>query len=339
MDVDSTHVCQAFINKVLKLPLTYQGFPGGLPVSLSRDMLPNLHGITNEQTFVQYTKTFKTDGLRMYLGFTRTRTRRYVFTMDRRGNITQYDPNDFYDDMFEGTLFDGELKPEQTYFVIDCACSCGNDVSDKGTYPTRLEVARYMLAEIARQPGCHSLVATRPSTATYPSNFPDIIVTTVTKWQLKVKVMFYSNADLPQDWRWDDKEGLVWTLVTSPFHTYKCPRTAIIKWKYQQTIDFFVSKDVSPTELHVVDDVPTKYQQGDKGQTKLLVKVSATSPAKWFSTTPDTVSQNGIYECRWDGEKWAIINLRSDKIWSNNLKTITETVATIDKPILFHELV
>jgi len=334
---------RAFINKTVGAQLSSKDFPGGLPVSISRDLLPRLSGI-NECTHLEYALSFKADGERMYLGFICLEGEFLSFLMDRRGYLTKIDLP-LYAILYEGTLLDVELINKTTFLIFDCACIHGNQCM-KSFYPDRLELARHLLQTCLNDPEHLSTheIAVEHTSIMYPSTLPDIILNTG-KWKMKVKTLFYASTirDVPLAWIYPD-DGFIWTLTTAPFHVFHDHSLNVLKWKpvNRISIDFRVTKTLCPDLLFLpsiekisnLTDCDGKYRQVETAMTHRLETDYKGTPI-WFAGIHATGLVNGIYECSWDHRThtWMILQERKDKRFPNSIYTVLKTIDNLDEAI------
>jgi hypothetical protein len=332
----------AFVNRVCGLPLSNRDFPGGLPVSISRSLLKRISGI-HEWTHLEYAGSHKADGHRMYAGFLCIEGDFISFVVDRRGVIKRIDLQ-FYPIAYEGTLLDVEMEGDDI-IILDCGSVNGN-ICVNEFYPNRLEIARNMLHVSKTEfhyPVIH-VVHAEPEMYTTKYNHATI---QAQKWKVQVKILYYqskmtyiSNNALYKD------DGLIWSLTTAPFHTFKGKKLAVLKWKpvNRITIDFIISHRETPMHFNknlddVSDEVNIEYRKYRTNRYSHRMIAEHYTKTIWFSTI-DTDVENGIYECCWNkiGNKWEIMNARTDKNRPNSLTTVINTIQNIDEALELQDL-
>lgn len=308
-------------------------------MSLPRSMVRRVHG-HYEQGYLEYALSYKVDGDRMYLGFLLVGGDFVSFTMGRDGRLKRIDMN-LHPAVYEGTLFDVELVNGDTFVVFDCARVYGNACNNE-FYPTRLELARYLLRDATTEPACSPSCDVIPETrAMYPSGCEHRGVV-AGRFSIVVKVLFYANMLrlMPTTWIYPT-DGLIWTLVTSPFNKFGHDKRNCVKWKpvREITIDFVVEKDAGPL-VFKNDSIPTRFTRKyrrEAGRSYMLVDDNGTRV--WFSCIEASV-EPGVYECKWDISErvWSVKTRRLDKDRPNTLQTVLCTLVNMEEAITLEDL-
>lgn len=330
----TTSVLRTFVNKVCEIPIGNKYFPGGLPVSISNDLLRRVTGFDSKK-HLEYVLSYKADGQRQYLGFLCVEGEYITFLQDRKGEFKRIDIQ-LYPDVYDGTLFDVELLCDRTLLIFDCACLHGN-VHIREFYPHRLELAKMCLSKILEADiHCTSEVTRKRVRCEYASNFPDVTLT-ISSWKLKVKAIFYADAilELPDTWIYKN-DGFIWTLASAPFFIFSGHKLDVLKWKPPDriTVDFYIAASSSfkrssfpklPGELNY------RYRT-EIGSHRMLTHHEGRDV--WFSSMNTTKVEHGVYECSWkkDGG-WSIESPRPDKTKANSFLTVIGTIVNIEESI------
>jgi len=331
---NTIHLLHNFVNKTCNIPLSNTSFPGGLPISISRQMLRRVNGLYSNM-YLEYVLSYKADGQRQYLGFICIEGEFITFLQERNGHFKKIDLK-VYPIAYEGTLFDVELLEDNTLLIFDCACINGN-ICQAEFYPNRLELARVFLHTSKQE--CRifsSEIARNRIDGEYKSNYKDIIIRSKS-WNLKVKAIFYASAisKLPSKWIYKD-DGFIWTLATSKFHVYRCEKHSVLKWKPPDriTVDFIITANTMDIEFYKdITEIPTHLSdiyRSKTGSHKLLINHD--DKVIWFSSM-NTDVKYGVYECSWDSgkKKWYIELARLDKTHGNSLNTVVNTLENIEE--------
>jgi hypothetical protein len=336
-----------FINKMCDLKITNGAFPGGMPTSLSRDMIPRLFG-EEKYSHHEYAVARKADGDRCYLGFLCIEGNFISFLVNRKFQVEILDFK-IYDHAYEGTLFDVELvKCDNSYLLLifDCISIHGNSVTEM-YYPNRREIAKVFMDLTMKHNSTLEYVVNPAEEGEYPSNHSDHILT-VGKYmekdlRFKVKTIFYASysGKVKPSLLYND-DGRVWTSASLPYAVFRTSPTALIKWKplHLITIDvrLFNTTQISWTNT---EDVPEEFiiRQGNWSMlTEFKDQVFLLS----MLTSHDTsIINNGIYEVAWNDVdlSWHVIKRRRDKETPNHLVTIIQTMKNMIEKITVTELI
>ena len=330
----SKNTVRSFVNRACGVNTNYDGFPGGLPVSINRNSLKKIAGIGTD-IYTEYAVAFKTDGTRQILGFLCVEGDFLSFIMDRTADITFIDLK-MYPLLYEGSLFDVETL-QNTIVIFDCMCFHGNNCNNQ-FYPTRLELARYMLSNSVVEMKYSSRLAVTRDSRMYPSSFDDIFLS-VSAWTIKVKTIFYSNCvgRLPKSWLYPD-DGFIWTLTSAPYHHKGGTMGDVLKWKppTKISIDFRITDRFNGGYIeclpHSDKNLDNKYRS-PSGNCYLLTEDNGDTI--WFTSVYLDGYQPGIYEFMWDtnSQIWAVLHRRSDKVAPNSLYTVYRTIENIEENI------
>ena len=109
--------------RLLEVNIENNVFPGSQPVAIEKKDFPLLKK-------KEYVVCEKTDGERIILVIINIDNKPMCFTINRK-NEYSYVPLSLKKEVFEGTIFDGELiknkKDENTYIIHDCLCYNGRN--------------------------------------------------------------------------------------------------------------------------------------------------------------------------------------------------------------------
>lgn len=338
---------KSFINNLCNIKLSNNQFPGGLPVSIDRDIIPRLFG-DDETCYREYVLSYKADGInggRYFLGFLCLEGDFLSFLIDRNFKITFLQAK-AYDIAYEGTVFDIEfLKTKDgniLFLIFDTLCIHGNSVIEQ-FYPTRLEIAREFLARLPKEA---NRVEFPHSELAYKSNRKDIMVDFAkenddTIIRIKVKKIYYVQAiEFLQGASLYDTDGFIWTAAASSYSIFRSQSNTIYKWKPlgQITIDFMLinpSHSSNFASLQKIEGIPEKYRKR-LGNCLLFTQ---NNNRDIFISRIESSHLGGIYECYWDGDRWEIIKERTDKAKPNHLSTVVKTIQNIEQNITVSEII
>lgn len=305
-----------FVFECYGLPHTEGPLPLGLPSSLNKENLDDIWGVRKHH--VQYVVSFKSDGHRRVMGWTKT----LAFNMGREGDAACKIPWKVHALAYDGTLLDCEFM-DKMIIIHDAISVNGHNIRTK-PYHYRLQLANTWLK------------MTTSRTSELPSGFSTIIK--------DVKIHHFDDYCIfvkpiwdhmkPQecfDWgaKYFPVDGLVYTPLTREVPKYRS--LEMFKWKPKDriTIDFLVRS------------VP--------GNTKLmqLLVVNEDNKLTHFQTVPFRCKANlrihsdQIYETKWipEAKQWQLELHRDQRKLPNALLTVQRTIQNITEDIQLVDLV
>ena len=283
------------IQQLWELPRRGGAVPAPNPVSVLRANLPQLRR-------KEYLVSAKLDGTRylLLLGRHAETGDPYSFLIDRAGTILRIQTRVEDDDLYQGTLIDGELMPAcRTFVAFDIVARGGMDCKAL-RYPARLEQLR------ALPPLLHICEKNSAGLAVKPC--------------VPMRKIAQVSARWPQD-------GLIFMPVDEPVR-HGMHRT-MFKWKPHHTIDF---------ELVCPEDGEPKLLYAAKGGAKAVRTLGLAlrpPPPGILRQAPCIVECN----CHLKTKEVEILAVRPDKSTPNFERTVRLTLQNINENITHQELV
>lgn len=290
-------------------------FPGPQPVSLERRDIFKLKKFP-------YVVTVKSDGMRFMMYCTIFDDKKMCYMIDRAFRFYEIE-QDFDDDIYQNTLFDGELvkisdgdKYKWTYIIHDCVCS-NNVLCSHKDFFTRYDNVRDVLTKQWKEG--KDCIPLKPKQFVLLEEFINLV------------------NDVRNEKVGHPTDGYIFTPISIPIGTGA--QYSLFKWK--------------PTELHTFDFKINKNENvytamvNKKGSLTPFASVSEdTEIGKTFSSQlmkiDDPPYSNGaIVECKFDTEKKCFYPLfiRTDKVHPNGIHTVEKTLINIEENITLEELV
>ena len=336
------HVLHQFVNKVCDQKLANSKFPGTLPVSLCRETIPLLYGLT-QANFAEYILSYKADGYdggRYFLLFLEVEEKGYAVLLNRKMEAT-YLSTSVYRSALAGTLLDVEklrLADGTILLLIFDTLAVNGNIVTKYHYLQRLELARLFLQTLAQSDASlQSQVFAPTHPGVYPSRYADIRITAGqlhnVPLSLQVKQVYYVQAlaTLSPSTHYPT-DGFIWTLGASRYTPFRSSLHNVIKWKPLEkiTLDFQIQKTTRSVDISVLGAIPTQF-------------IGATGDFGLFAANQDRLvlvsrvqlvdMRAGVYECAWIQGAWQIVQHRPDKAVPNHLETVERTIHNITEAI------
>lgn len=322
-------------------------FPGPLPVSLDRSRLPILF-----RGDVEYSVSEKTDGVRYVCMFTSVRGNPVVVLMNRALRwvvVEMRGPSH----LFKGTLLDGELvfnamHSRHELVVFDCYAVVGRRCSHQSLL-TRRSHAEHVITMCNRNEQSSSATKRR-------SCFRLVLKPVVPMSGIRKLVQDIRGVGRPVD-------GLVFT--PNPMAVQFGRHDALLKWKSPRdhTVEFLIRlhdvntrpSDDNSTEYHprpfsmqiTSSCVPvrlwcSKFDTSTRKYSLMLFTSSyVTAAAMQEHNVRSIIEYDGaVVECRRCPHTglWFPENIRDDRPFPNELRTVLATDASIDENMCVEEL-
>lgn len=309
------------IYRLVGLPSMCGKIPFSNPSSIMKNDLPSF-SVNN------YVISEKTDGVRYLFCLVKHEETKLLLMIDRSFGIYIIPGIIFSDDLYEGTIFDGELvrnkENKHIIYLFDILSLRGENLTSKH-FKIRYQHLAHTLTQGYR----------------YNDNDP---------FELRVK-KFYSMKDIdmilesiiPQLEHKND--GLIFTQVDS-FYKIGMQRTTL-KWKKpdQHTVDFLIKEYNGPR---------VQMDENDKDfywilELWLLNVEKKEIHANYTPITRDELLNLGfeyifgiyglICECKWDAKRgWRPIKIRYDKCEPNSEFVFRRTIANIEENITLGQI-
>ena len=291
--------------KMFGIPLRRGSFPGPQPVAIEKKNLP----IKEE-----YMVCEKSDGERSILLLLHINNKPMCFMTNRKNEFYFMDFS-FKKEVFEGSIFDGEIiktkKGTWNYLIHDCMAYNGTsfiESSHRLRYACIIDfiVKRYVNKE------------------TDPVN-------------IKTKIFYTYGPEISKTWEHIQKtteneiDGLILTPVNKPILFGR--DVNLFKWKENNTIDFLVKIVSKKLNLYYYKKALTVYKS---------FKSDTSNYKKIIQFVPESVDlcQGTVIEFKIskDLESFTPYKLRNDKLHPNGEITVTNTLKNIEENININEL-
>jgi len=299
--------------KLFKIPLKREKqnlnfyFPGPQPVTIEMKDLPKL----NEE----YMVCEKTDGERSILLLINIDNKPMCFIINRNNDLYFTDLS-FKKEVFEGSIFDGELiktKNNSWNFLIhDCMCYNGTSFLN---FNHRLRYACVIDFILKR----------------YNPKDTDC-------FNVKTKLFYNYGKSLDVTWEHIQKttenkiDGLIFTPIYGAIIFGR--DNSLFKWKEKHTMDFFVKKE---TETKTIKKINLYYQKKSQLELyKTLTKENEKLLKKFVSK--DQLKTGLIIEFEYTNELFVPYRIRTDKNKPNGEITIKNTMINIEEGITIQTL-
>ncbi|AGE50291.1 mRNA-capping enzyme (mRNA guanylyltransferase) [Acanthocystis turfacea Chlorella virus Canal-1] len=268
--------------------------PGPNPVSIEKKDLAKLRS--------DYVISPKTDGTRYILMFTRLYNYKMVIIVDRALNVYLLPLQIVPRNLYQGTLFDGELtvtkSGKPTFVLFDAVVVAGVTVSHL-TMGDRVIAMRRSLKSFRKHEKDPAELACKDWAPINSANL---------KTRLKVSEDVYHT------------DGYVMVNVNKPI-------------TYGRDFDFF---KVKPHDKHTVDFIVLD-ANGAMGL--FDPKVRQNIPITKYDTTKSMFLIGTVVECSFKNGVWVPLQMRTDKTEANDVLTYQRTLVNIDENITLDDVI
>lgn len=308
------------INNLIGLPDDNQKLPISNPASIMRSDLPSFR-------IKKYVISEKTDGVRYLLFLTKSWNGSNVLLMiDRSYGIYIIPGIIFSDDLYQGTLLDGELIEEEKIgfkiYIFDILVFCGNNIT---SHP---HISRYKaIVEIFEE-------------KKYIYNNHDTFELVPKKFYEMRELNHFIESVLPQLKHKND--GIIFTQVDS-LYKFGMQRS-ILKWKSKQfhTVDFLVkiyTGDGAP-DINRNYDLDNEWVLElwlfDHSGREILAQYTPIlqSELEGIGLKDIRTMEDLVVECVWDSDRcWRPVRVRHDKSEPNSEYVFRRTIKNIEENI------
>lgn len=289
--------------KLFKMELKRGYFPGPQPVTIELKDLPKL----NES----YMVCEKTDGERAILLLINIDNKPMCFIINRNNELYFTDLS-FKKEVFEGSIFDGEIiktKSETYNFLIhDCMCYNGTSFLESSHQLRYACIIDFIVKRYNHKPtDC---------------------------FNVKTKLFYNYGNKLDETWKHIQKttenkiDGLIFTPINGPIIFGR--DNDLLKWKEKHTMDFFIKKENKKVNLYFQKKGKLElYKTLTKENEKIL---------KGGILTQDNLKQGCIVEFEYNDELFVPYRIRTDKNKPNGEITIKNTMINIEEEITIETL-
>ena len=287
--------------KLFKTHLKRDYFPGPQPVTIE---LKNINLLNQE-----YMVCEKTDGERVILLLINIDNKPMCFIINRNNDLYFTDLS-FKKEVFEGSIFDGELiktKNDSWNFLIhDCMCYNGTSFLN---YNHRLRYACIIDFILKR----------------YNPKETDC-------FNVKTKLFYKYGPELDKTWEHIQKttenkiDGLIFTPIDHPIIFGR--DNVLFKWKENHTMDFFVKKETNKK-------INLYYQ---KKSELTFYKTLSKENEKLLKNFKEQLKTGIIIEFEYRDELFVPYRVRVDKKKPNGELTIKNTMINIEEAITIQTL-
>jgi hypothetical protein len=250
----------------------------------------------------------KTDGERSILLLINIDNKPMCFIINRNNELYFTDLS-FKKEVFEGSIFDGELiktkKGTWNYLIHDCMCYNGTsflNISHDLRYAAVIDfiLKRY----INKETDC---------------------------FNVKTKIFYKYGPELNKTWEHIKKttenkiDGLIFTPVD---HNIIFGRDYdLLKWKEEHTMDLFVKKENKKINLYF-----------QKKSDLVLYKTLSKENEKIITLTKEQLKNGCIVEFKYEDDLFKVYRVRTDKNKPNGEITIKNTMINIEEAITIETL-
>jgi hypothetical protein len=288
--------------KLFKTTIKRGYFPGPQPVTIEIKDIQKLKE--------NYMVCEKTDGERAILLLINIDNKPMCFIINRNNELYFMDLS-FKKEVFEGSIFDGELiktnKNKFNYLIHDCMCYNGTSFLQ--------ETHRLRYACII------DLIVKRYN---YKEKDP---------FAIKTKLFYQYGPELNKTWEHIQKttenkiDGLIFTPINGPIVFGR--DNSLFKWKKEHTIDLFFKKESKKINTYFQKKLELKlYKTLDKDNEKLITSF----------LTKDQLKNGIVVECKYINEQFVPYRIRTDKNKPNGEITLKNTMINIEEAITIDTL-
>lgn len=288
----------------IKLKINY--FPGPQPVTVEKKDIATL---SNKR----YMVCEKSDGERYVMILLHIDGKPMGFILNRNNEII-FITHSFKKEVFEGSIFDGEIIKTKTgtwhYLIHDCMCFNGVSFIEKNHSLRYAAVLDFI-------------------TKRYSPKEPDCFF-------IKTKIFYNYGSELERTWEHIKKtteneiDGLIFTPIDEPFTFGR--QYSLLKWKTNHTMDLLAKKIGKKINLYGIR----------KNLNYIFKTINETHESYSLITsfcTTDQLKNGIIIEFNYDpkGEVFKPYRMRLDKDLPNGEITITNTVKNIEEAICIED--
>ncbi len=289
--------------KLFKMELKRGYFPGPQPVTIEMKDLPKLDE--------NYMVCEKTDGERAILLLINIDNKPMCFIINRNNELYFTDLS-FKKEVFEGSIFDGEIiktkKGIYNFLIHDCMCYNGTSFLES-THQLRYAcIIDFILKR-------------------YNHKETDC-------FNIKTKLFYSYGNKLDETWNHIQKttenkiDGLIFTPINGPIIFGR--DNNLLKWREKHTMDFFIKKENKKVNLYFQKKGKLElYKTLTKENEKIL---------KGGILTQEYLKQGCIVEFEYNDEMFVPYRIRTDKNKPNGEITIKNTMINIEEAITIETL-
>jgi len=289
---------------LFKINLKRDYFPGPQPVTIEIKDISKLYN--ND-----YMVCEKTDGERGILLLINIDNKPMCFIINRNNELFFTDLS-FKKEVFEGSIFDGEIiktKNDTWNFLIhDCMCYNGTsflNISHNLRYACIID---FILKR-------------------YNNKKTDC-------FNIKTKLFYKYGPDLNKTWEHIQKttenkiDGLIFTPMNGPIIFGR--DYSLLKWKENHTMDLFVKREKIGINLYYQKKTELVFYKTVTKENEKIIKK--------FMISKDTLKEGCIIEFKFENDLFIPYRLRTDKNKPNGEITIKNTMINIEEAITIETL-
>lgn len=312
----------------------------------------------------QYSFSPKVDGVRTYVTFKSVENQAIGAITDRQNNIFFFNVENIHNDLFYGTVLDGDMvyvsniqnsdeRGKYVFVIFDILMIHGNICSHL-RYDHRIELARQVLQIHGnKHMACTMFTEEKYSLpiALYPDTSNYLYTIGNVSFHFIVKPLFAMCGLLHFHQHYLPKfpvptDGYIFTNLYEPLQPFRNVKHLVFKWKprnqvfSENTIDVEIEKCFRDLENNLFTNDVKEYISKD-GEYCMFVHVRGKRVP--FSQCRSVVDEKDyvmsfVGECRWNfiDKTWEIIRIRNKE--PNNWETIVNTVFNIKEDLQIQDI-